>query len=315
MIPLLEIRGLISDFRIHDRGGRRYLQAVRGVDMRVYPGEIVGLVGESGCGKSTLARCALRLLEPTSGSVFFDGTDMLRLPPASLRRRRREFQMIFQDPLASLDPRMTVGASLEEPFLAHGLGSREQRRLWVKELMESVALDHELAARVPGMLSGGQQQRAAIARALALKPRLVVADEPVSALDASVQLQILNQLAELQRRLGMGLLLISHSLAVVHYLCSRVLVMYLGKIVEESAAEQFFAQPDHPYSRLLLDSMPRGFGRERRSVPAGEIPSPADPPPGCAFHPRCPQALPRCSRESPGLLDRGAGRRVACFLY
>ena len=315
MIPLLEIRGLISEFRIYDRGGRRYLQAVRGVDIRIYPGEIVGLVGESGCGKSTLARCALRLLEPTSGSVFFDGTDMLRLPPASLRRRRREFQMIFQDPLASLDPRMTVGASLEEPFLAHGLGSREQRRLWVKELMESVALDHELAARVPGMLSGGQQQRAAIARALALKPRLVVADEPVSALDASVQLQILNQLAELQRRLGMGLLLISHSLAVVHYLCSRVLVMYLGKIVEESAAEQFFAQPDHPYSRLLLDSMPRGFGRERRSVPAGEIPSPADPPPGCAFHPRCPQALPRCSRESPGLVDCGAGRRVACFLY
>jgi oligopeptide/dipeptide ABC transporter ATP-binding protein len=223
--------------------------------------------------------------------------------------------MIFQDPLASLDPRMTVGTSLEEPFLAHGLGSRKQRELWVRELMETVALDRELVARRPVLLSGGQQQRIAIARALALKPRLLVADEPVSALDASVQLQVLNQLADHQRRLGMALLLISHSLAVVHYLCSRVLVMYLGRIVEESTAEQFFQMPEHPYSRLLHDCLPGGCEPDTRAVPIGDIPSPTDPPPGCAFHPRCPQASARCVREMPELVDRGAGRRVACFLY
>jgi len=314
MEPLLNITGLHKEFR---GAAGRTLRAVCGVDLEVRAGETLGLVGESGCGKSTLARCALRLLEPTSGSVFFDGTDLAALRPAELRSRRRQFQIIFQDPLATLDPRMTVGQIIAEPFEVHGMGSRSERESRVRELMAAVALDPGMADRRPSSLSGGQQQRVGIARALALKPRLVVADEPVSALDASVQAQVLNLLIALQRRFDLTLVLISHSLAVVHYLCTRVAVMYLGRIVEEARAEEFFRQPLHPYSRLLLRSMPAPDLSSKISpgVFLGDVPSPLDPPSGCPFHPRCSEALPKCREQTPGLDLRMPGRKAACFLY
>ncbi len=314
MEPLLRICGLHKEFRV--AGGER-LRAVSGADLEVYPGETIGLVGESGCGKSTLARCALRLLEPTSGAVSFDGVDLLALSPANLRRKRREFQMVFQDPLASLDPRMTVGQIIAEPLEVHGLGSRDERDEQVRRLMAAVALDPGQAGCRPSALSGGQQQRVGIARALALEPRLVVADEPVSALDASVQAQILNLLIELQKRFSLTLILISHALAVVHYLCTRVVVMYLGRIVEEAPAADFFRRPLHPYGQLLLSSMP-GLdlgSRPLRVAPAGEMPSPIDPPCGCGFHPRCPQVMPECREQAPGLEARMPHRKVACLLY
>jgi len=316
MTPILEVRGLRKTFVTADLGPRTEVYAVRGVDLHINPGETAGLVGESGCGKSTLARCAIRLLEPDAGSVFFEGADLSRLSAFDLRQRRRDFQMIFQDPLASLDPRMTVAAAIAEPLEAHRLGTRRERDLRVAELMESVALNPALSGRQPALLSGGQQQRVVIARALALRPRLLLADEPMSALDASVQVQILNLLADLQRRLGLTLMMISHSLALIHYLCSHIRVMYLGKIVEESPAEAFFREPQHPYSRLLLESMPARLGSEFTArTSGGDIPSPANPPPGCSFHPRCGHATERCRAGVPELVDQGANRRVACFLY
>jgi oligopeptide/dipeptide ABC transporter ATP-binding protein len=316
MIPTLEVRGLSKTFATTGLGRRVEVRAVRGVDLEIKPGESAGLVGESGCGKSTLARCTIRLLEPDAGTVLFEGTDLSRMSGSDLRKSRRSFQMIFQDPVASLDPRLTVAAAIGEPLEAHRLGTRRERDLRVAELMESVALDPALADRQPGMLSGGQQQRVVIARALALRPRLLIADEPVSALDASVQIQILNLLADLQRRLGLTLMMISHSLAVIHYMCAHIRVMYLGKIVEESAAEPFFRNPHHPYSRLLLASMPARPGSDFAApTPRGDIPSPANPPPGCPFHPRCDHEMEKCRAECPELVDVGAGRRVACFLF
>jgi len=317
MIPTLEVRRLHKHFVTADRGRRVQLHAVRGVDLRIDPGEIVGLVGESGCGKSTLARCSIRLLEPDSGSILFEGTDLSRLPASELRQRRRSFQMIFQDPLGSLDPRMTVESAIAEPLEVHRLGDRRERDLRVAELMASVSLDPALSGRRPHLLSGGQQQRVVIARALAFRPRLLIADEPVSALDASVQAQILNLLLDLQQRLGLTLMLISHSLAVIHYMCSHVRVMYLGKIVEESPVERFFRGPEHPYSQMLLESMPGRLGSEFiAGMPGdGDIPSPANPPAGCSFHPRCARAMERCRRQCPELIERPDSQRVACFLY
>jgi oligopeptide/dipeptide ABC transporter ATP-binding protein len=317
MIPTLEVRGLHKRFVTADIGRRAEVYAIRGVDLRMNPGEIAGLVGESGCGKSTLARCSIRLLEPDSGSVLFEGTDLTRLPVSELRRRRPDFQMIFQDPLGSLDPRMTVASAIREPLEAHRLGDRREREARVAELMASVSLDPALSRRLPRLLSGGQQQRVVIARALALRPHLLIADEPVSALDASVQAQILNLLLDLQQRLGLTLMMISHSLAVIRYMCSHVRVMYLGRIVEESPADRFFREPEHPYSRLLLLSMP---GRPASEFPVrapgdGDIPSPASLPPGCSFHPRCTHVMERCRHECPELVDRAASQRVACFLY
>jgi len=314
MEPLLKISGLRKEFR---GASGRPLRAVDGIDLEVYPGETLGLVGESGCGKTTLARCALRLLEPTAGRICFDGVDLLSISPSDLRRKRREFQIIFQDPLAALDPRMTAGQIIAEPFEVHGLGDRTETETWVRELLEAVALDRSLIRARPASLSGGQQQRVGIARALALRPRLIVADEPVSALDASVQAQILNLMIELQNRFSLTLVLISHSLAVVHYLCTRVVVMYLGRIVEDAPAEDFFRQPLHPYSQLLLRSMPSlelGGGSPQTAI-GGEIPSPLNPPSGCAFHPRCPQAQPKCRDEAPRLEERAPNGKVACFLY
>jgi len=313
--PLLEINNLHRSFAAGGLGNRRMVYAVRGVDLAVHRAEVLGLVGESGCGKSTLARCAVRLLAPSAGSVLYEGIDLSQLSPSELRRRRREFQMIFQDAAASLNPRMTVAEILAEPYQAHGIGMPRERAGWVYNLMEKVALDRGLADARPASLSGGQQQRVAIARALALEPRLILADEPVSALDVSVQAQVLNLLADLRKQMGLTLVLISHSLQVIHYMCSCVAVMYLGKIVEECPAEFFFRQAEHPYSRMLLDSMPGQAGAGREEAGIGEIPSPSNPPSGCSFHPRCPRIEARCRIECPGLKARGDGRRVACFLY
>jgi len=312
--PLLEIRDLQKSFETGELAGRKTVHAVRGVTLTLLRGETLGLVGESGCGKSTLARCAIRLLEPSAGSVIYDGLDLSCLSPADLRRRRREFQLISQDAAASMNPRMTVAEILAEPFQAHGIGTARERTGWVHKLMEEVALDPALAHAHPESLSGGQQQRVAIARSLALTPRLIVADEPVSALDVSVQAQILNLLFDLREQKGLTLLLISHALPVIHYLCVRVAVMYLGKIVEECPIELFFRRPGHPYSRMLLDSMPRQNGGVLQEAGTGEMPSPSNPPPGCAFHPRCPHVMEKCRAECPSLLDRGENRRVACFL-
>lgn len=313
MKALLRLGGLNMEYGTGS-GRRRVLSDI---DLEIYPGETVGLVGESGCGKTTLARCALRLLEPTSGSIEFDGQDLLDLSHSALRRKRREFQLIFQDAPAALDPRMTVQEILLEPYEAHGLGTRAEREEWVGRLMEAVALDPALASRRPAALSGGQQQRVGIARALALKPRLLIADEPVSALDASVQAQILNLLVDLQRRFGLTLILIAHSLAVVHYLCTRVVVMYRGRVVEEDTAARFYQGPRHPYSQMLLASIPgQGANRSIVATPVrAEVPPPGQIPGGCAFHPRCPAAFERCRTSAPPLVLQDDKSSVACFLY
>jgi peptide/nickel transport system ATP-binding protein len=318
MTPLLEVRGLHVRYGTGLLHGGRAVHALAGVDFSLKPGDTLGLVGESGCGKTTLARCILKLQEPDEGTIRFDGCDLRRLAPGELRARRREFQMIFQDPFASLDPRMTVEEILAEPFEVHGLLAAAGRREQVRALLGEVALDTSLLQRRPGELSGGQQQRVAIARSLALKPRLLVADEPVSALDVSVQAQILNLLAELQQRRGLTLLLISHALPVVRYLCARVAVMYLGCIVEEAPTEDFFSAPQHPYSQALIASMPSmEFAGQDAAKPAlaGDVPSPASRPSGCPFHPRCPKAFARCPEEVPPLQSQKPGSKVACFLY
>jgi oligopeptide/dipeptide ABC transporter ATP-binding protein len=316
MSPILEVRGLQVSFEAGLFRGGHAVRALAGVDLAVEPGDTLGLVGESGCGKTTLARCILHLQEPSAGCILFDGCDLGHLSSAELRVRRREFQMIFQDPFASLDPRMTVGEILKEPFEVHRPADKHGREERGLELLAEVALDSSLIGRHPGELSGGQQQRVAIARALALKPRLLVADEPVSALDASVQAQILNLLATLRQRFRLTLILISHSLPVIQYLCTRVAVMYLGRIVEEAPAEDFFRMPRHPYSQALLESMPVMDLERTQSQPllSGEVPSPADPPSGCPFHPRCPKAFTRCRDEIPQLQSIQTGK-VSCFLY
>jgi peptide/nickel transport system ATP-binding protein len=315
MVPILEIRGLQVSFATGMFRRSRDIRAVAGVDLAVQPGDSLGLVGESGCGKTTLARCALLLQKPAAGSIFFDGSDLGQLPAAELRMRRRYFQMIFQDSFGALNPAMTVEEILLEPFETHSLHKQPFCRDRILELLLSVALDSSILSRHPAELSGGQQQRIAIARALALKPRLLVADEPVSALDASVQVQILNLLADIRRRFGLTLILISHSLPAIQYLCGRIAVMYLGRIVEEALAEDFFLAPRHPYSRALLDSMPVMDSKSLNSkrILPGDVPSPANPPSGCAFHPRCPKAIARCQSECPAnqVINNA---RVACHL-
>jgi oligopeptide/dipeptide ABC transporter ATP-binding protein len=314
--PILEVQDLVKHFPV--KGGRIY--AVNGVSFSQARGETIGIVGESGCGKSTLARTVLRLVEPTSGQVLFDGEDLLRLPPKALRRRRRDMQIIFQDPYASLDPRVRIGTSIEEPLIIHGFGSRAERARRVALLLELVGLGAEAASRYPHEFSGGQRQRIGIARAIAAGPKLVIADEPVSALDVSIQSQILNLLVELRDRLALSLLFISHDLAVIRYISERVAVMYLGQLVEMGDAATIYEEPAHPYTQALLSAIPQPDPERRRKriVLAGDVPSPEHPPAGCPFHPRCPQAMERCRTEIP--LERNLGtpahpRLVRCHLY
>jgi peptide/nickel transport system ATP-binding protein/oligopeptide transport system ATP-binding protein len=319
---LVELRDLVKEFPV--RGGvlQRQIatvQAVAGVDLAVAKGETIGLVGESGCGKTTLGRLLTRLLEPTSGTISFDGTDITHLSGRQLKPFRRRVQIIFQDPYGSLDPRSQVGPIISEGLRLHGVGDRDERRERVKEMLELVGLHAAHASRYPHEFSGGQRQRIGIARALILKPDLVVADEPVSALDVSVQAQVLNLLKELQSELDLTLLFIAHNLAVVEHISDRVAVMYLGKVVEITDRDSLYANPLHPYTEALLSAIPIADpDRPRnRTILQGEIPSPLNPPPGCHFNPRCPIARPGlCDVEAPDLMP-GPGEKdhlAACWL-
>jgi len=316
---LVEARGLCKTF---ERGSGMFrkatesLRAVDRVDLDVRASETVGLVGESGSGKSTLGRMLVRLIDADAGTVRFDGVDLLTLAPDRLRRMRRQFQIVFQDPWGSLNPRMRVGTAVGEPLVVHRLvADRAEREDRVARLLEQVGLDRSAATRYPHEFSGGQRQRIGIARAIACAPRFVVADEPVSALDPPVQAQIINLLTDLQEQMGLAYLLIAHDLRLVEQVCDRVAVMYLGRIVEEAQAADLYDNPRHPYTRALLASTPT-VEPGRPSAPAllGEMPSPVDPPPGCAFHPRCPVAESDCSRLRPQLLEIDGRHRVACHL-
>jgi len=319
-LPLLQVRDLHKHFDVRRGVGWRAngkLRAVDGVSFELAPWETLGVVGESGCGKSTLGRTILRLLEPTSGQIRFNGDDLLSTSRLQLRRLRRDMQMIFQDPVGSLDPRMTVGDLIAEPMLIHRQGSPRRRREAVDELLERVGLRNADAERYPHEFSGGQRQRIGIARAIALKPKLIVCDEPVSALDVSVQAQIINLLDDLQTEFGPAYLFISHNLAVVRHISHRVAVMYLGRIVELAPTDELFDHPSHPYTLALLSAVlePDAPRKRSGSPKAGEIPSPLNPQPGCAFHPRCPFATEECRAVTPILQHHtglAVGHIVAC---
>ncbi|MGH8952517.1 MAG: ABC transporter ATP-binding protein [Acidimicrobiia bacterium] len=319
---LVELRDLVKEFPVRGGALQRQVatvQAVSGVDLDIVKGETLGLVGESGCGKTTLGRMLTRLLEPTSGTIRFDGNDITHLPGKDLKPFRRRVQIIFQDPYGSLDPRSQVGPSIAEGLRLHGIGDRDERHERVKEMLQLVGLRSAHASRYPHEFSGGQRQRIGIARALILKPDLVVADEPVSALDVSVQAQVLNLLTELQEELDLTLLFVAHNLAVVEHISDRVAVMYLGRVVELTDRDTLYRNPLHPYTEALLSAIPVADpDRPRnRRILQGEIPSPLNPPPGCHFHPRCPIAREGlCDVEDPQLMDspQGPHHQAACWL-
>lgn len=312
MQPLLEMRGVKVHFPLQ-RG--ETVRAVDGVNLTLAPGEAVGLVGESGCGKSTLARALLRLIPLTDGEVWFDGKPLHRLPERELRPLRQQMQMVFQDPMASLNPRMRIGHILAEPLEVHGIARGRQAWQQAGRLLERVGLSSEYLHRYPHEFSGGQRQRICIARAIATQPRLLVADEPTSALDLSIRAQIHALLRDLQRELNMTILFVTHDLHAVRQVCSRVLVMYLGKMVESAPADRLFAEPSHPYTRALLDAVlePKpSQARRPRNLPTGDVPTAVRVPPGCRFHTRCPYAQERCREEEPLLRAVGTGHEVAC---
>lgn len=320
MSELLRVKNLVKYFPVR-RGllGRRkdFVHAVDGISFALNPKETFGLVGESGCGKSTAGRTILRLIEPTSGEVWFEGQNILTVKPEKQRRLRRDMQMIFQDPFGSLNPRLTVERIVEEPLLTHKLGSSRERRQKVRETLEIVGLLPEHMKRFPHEFSGGQRQRIMIARALIIDPKLIIGDEPVSALDVSVQAQILNLMVRLQRQFQFSYIIISHDLGVIRYVSHRVGVMYLGEIVETAPAEALYQKPLHPYTRALLSAVPVPDPRRRKKqmILKGDVPSPIRPPSGCRFHPRCPERMDVCDKRPPQLLEMGEGRQVACHLY
>jgi len=319
-MSLLELRHLSKTY---PGANGAVVHAVSDVSLSVEPGEVLGIVGESGCGKSTLGRSLLRLIEPSGGEIVFEGRDLTRLSQGAMKPVRRDLQIIFQDPFGSLNPRHTVGGIIGEPLVVHGVGTAAERRARVAELLKLVGLPEDAAGRYPHEFSGGQRQRIAIARALALNPKLLVADEAVSALDVSIQSQIINLIADLQKRLNLSILFISHDLSVIRHVSDRIAVMYLGRIVEIGPAEEIMTAPKHPYTQALLSAIPRpGVARRERTVLKGELPDPANPPAGCAFHTRCPKVMDICHRERPMLAQPDAYRvaadshaEVACHLY
>jgi oligopeptide/dipeptide ABC transporter ATP-binding protein len=322
MTPLLDVRGLVKHFPIRKGLLRRVVgqvRAVDGVSFIIHKGETLALVGESGCGKTTVSRCILRALTPTSGEIRFRvgnrAVDLAKLSRRELRRLRRHMQMVFQDPYSSLNPRMVVGDIIGEPLAINGMTNRAERRKRVAELMEMVQLPRAFMNRFPHAFSGGQRQRIGIARALALNPELIVADEPVSALDVSVQAQILNLLLDLQERLQLTYLFVAHDLSVVKHVSDRVAVMYVGRIVEVGETEALYTRPLHPYTEALLSAAPTPVpeAASTRIILEREIADPANPPPGCAFHPRCRHAIARCGTERPDLQEATPGRWVACL--
>lgn len=311
--PLIETKGLSKIFHL---GKNKDLKAVSEVDLTLYPGETLSVVGESGCGKSTLARLLLRLEDATEGSILFDGRDVSNVSGPAEKAWRREVQMVFQDPYTSLNPRMTAYDAIREPLDNFGEGTADDRDKRVHDLLVRVGLNASHGRRYPHELSGGQCQRLGIARALALRPKIVIADEPVSALDVSIQAQVLNLIMDLQDELGIAIVFVSHDLSVVRHVSDRVVVMYLGRVVEQGSAQVVLDSPSHPYTQALLGSVPIEHPSERkgRQLLSGEIPSPLDPPSGCAFRPRCPHAMARCAKEIPKLQQAQTGATVACHL-
>jgi oligopeptide transport system ATP-binding protein len=310
---LVSVRGLVKHFPVE--GSDDVVRAVDGVSFEIFAGETLGLVGESGCGKSTVGRCLLRLIEPTAGQIYFQGRDVLALNKKELREIRREMQIIFQDPYASLNPRMKIGDIVGEPLVIHNEGAKRERRDRVAGLLKRVGLDPDYMNRYAHEFSGGQRQRIGVARTLALNPKLIVADEPVSALDVSVQAQVVNLLQELQEEFKLTYLFISHGLAVVEHISTRVAVMYLGRIVEIAGAAELYAQPLHPYTQALLSAIPipDPTQKRKRIILQGDVPTPINPPSGCRFRTRCPLAIEECAQVDPELREVSPGHHVACI--
>ena len=319
--PLLRVTDLVKNFPVKRRlwaGAAEQVHAVDRVSFEIAAGETLGLVGESGCGKSTTGRCILRLIEPTAGDIWFDGRDVTGFSGTALRALSRDMQIIFQDPYASLDPRMKVGAIIGEALIIHRLAtSPRQFEERIVELLETVGLSADHMRRYPHEFSGGQRQRIGIARALAVSPKLIVCDEPVSALDVSIQAQVINLLEDLQEKFGLTYLFIAHDLSVVEHISTRVAVMYLGRIVETAAAHDLYAAPKHPYTQALLSAVPipDPLAKRQRIRLEGDVPNPIHPPSGCHFHTRCPKAMPRCAVEAPVPKELAPGHTVACHLY